>query len=141
MLSSAMREGARKQIELKDTSSEGLAFFLDLLYTGSTCSDVDSSVALEALDLAHRWQVGGLIAMVASALKRMITDKNFADIAESAVLKDLTDLKQACATFASKSANVQKNLQQGALPAAVREFLGRPSPSSSNRGAKKRRTF
>lgn len=139
MLSSGMRESTEKCIEVKDVSSKAMSFFLELLYTGATCSDVDAKSALPALDLAHRWQVDGVVAMISRALEGMLEDDNFSDIAEAAVLKGLIELKRTCATFATDSAGVQRQLNEGKLPVIVSEFLGRPTDSKTP--AKKRRTF
>merc|ERR1719401_1576987 len=139
MLYSTMREGSQKRIDLPDTSEKGLTFFLELLYTGTSTADLDTSVALEALDLAHRWQTQGVVAMLVCALKDMITDKNFATIAEVAAFKDLRELKSVCKTFASNSSHVQKQLKDGKLPRRVLELLGKPTESKTE--AKKRRTF
>merc|ERR1719335_1770952 len=72
MLSSGMRESTEKCIEVKDVSSKAMSFFLELLYTGTTCSDADARTALPALDLAHRWQVDGVVAMMSRALEGML---------------------------------------------------------------------
>lgn len=141
MLSSAMREGCQKRVEVRDASSKGVAFFLELLYTGSSCSDVDFSDALVALDLAHRWQVSGVANMTTRALAGMLTNESFAAIAESATVKGLSDLSAACTTFASTSTYVQKRLKEGNLPRPVLELLGKPSKASSSQAEKRRRTY
>jgi len=139
MLSSSMREGSQKCIDVTDTTNKGVTFFLELLYTGTSSADLDASVALEALDLAHRWQTQGIVTMVVCALKDMITDKNFASIAEVAALKDLRDLKAYCKTFASNSTTLQKQLKDGKLPKRVLEMLGKVAEAKPD--VKKRRTF
>lgn len=139
MLSSNMREGSQKLVDVSDTTHKGVIFFLALLYTGASTVEIDASIALEALDLAHRWQTQGIVTMIVCALKDMITDKNFASIAEVAALKDLRDLKMCCKTFASNSTTVQKQLKDGKLPTRVLELLGKVTESKPD--VKKRRTF
>lgn len=139
MLSSTMREGCNQRIDVKDASQEGASFFLELTYTGTSCSDVDHSVALVALDLAHRWQVDHVVAMVSRALEDMLNDSNFSIIAESAVIKELPDLKMRCKTFAANSSALKKKLKDGKMPQCVLELLGKaPEPKVQ---PKKRKTF
>lgn len=140
MLSSSMREGCEKKIDVKDASSKGVSFFLDLLYTGSSCSDVGFKEALVALDLSHRWQVGHVVTMVTGALEGMLTDESFTAISESAALKGLNDLIKSCKSFGDKSKSVQKLLKEGALPQAVLDIWGMPSKCHEV-PSKKRRMF
>lgn len=57
------------------------------MYTCSSHCKPDYKTALHALDLAHRWQVEVVTALLVEALREMITDESFAEIAEHAVLK------------------------------------------------------
>jgi hypothetical protein len=63
MLASPLIEGATKSIAIDDCAPRSATFFLDLLYTGSSemeldsASSSDATTVLEALALAHRWQV------------------------------------------------------------------------------------
>ena len=60
-----------------------------IMYTCSTQGDPDYKTVLEALDLAHRWQVEVVVPILADLLETMITDESFAAIAEHAILKAL----------------------------------------------------
>ena len=69
MLHSPMREGETRQIEVKDTSSSGVQLFLETLYTCSSRSEPTCIDVLAALDLAHRWQVNGVVIILAEVLE------------------------------------------------------------------------
>ena len=142
MLQSCMTEGSRKHIQVKDSSAAGVSLFLDLVYASSTCSEVQYKTALEALDLAHRWQVEGVVRVLEEILQGMITDSSFIDIASAATLKSLFGLEKACATFAQNSKAVRRMSQNGELPPALKKLLGHAATASDTSAAKKkRRTF
>lgn len=143
MLESAMKEGTSRRIQVKDSPSSGISLFLDVLYTSSTRADPDHQTMLVALDLAHRWQVHGVVQTLCSALCDMIDVKSFAAIAEAAVLKGLEMLVRACTSFGSQNEQVQKMRRNGALPAAVRKLLGEPEHEiiDVEQQPKKRRVF
>lgn len=44
-------------------------------------------MVLQALDVAHRWQVEVVVTILADLLQGMITDESFVAIAEHSVLK------------------------------------------------------
>ena len=50
------------------------------------------SAAEVALDLAHRWQVNGVVDMLSSALQETISADSFVAIAEAAALKGIQPL-------------------------------------------------
>eukprot|EP00930_Biecheleria_cincta_P058687 TRINITY_DN44491_c0_g1_i1.p1 TRINITY_DN44491_c0_g1~~TRINITY_DN44491_c0_g1_i1.p1 ORF type:complete len:366 (+),score=66.06 TRINITY_DN44491_c0_g1_i1:75-1100(+) len=139
MLSSSMVEGQSKCIQVETAKKNAVTFFLELLYSGTSCSDIDSSIALSALELSHQWQVDGVTMMLEGALEAMLEDANFDSIAQAAALKDLRRLKSVCVAFASKSRAVQLNLRSRNLPHAVLLLLGKEGPPKSE--VKKRRTF
>jgi len=142
MLTSAMKEGSSWLIQVTDSSSSGVSLFLDLLYTSSTREDPDHKTMLEALDLAHRWQVHGVVQTLCKALRDMIDANSFVVIAEAASLKGLETLERACAHFGSQDEQVQAMLQKGSLPTAVRKLLGEPAHADSGeQDAKKRKIF
>ncbi|CAE7691463.1 unnamed protein product [Symbiodinium sp. CCMP2456] len=142
MLTSAMKEGSSWLIQVKDSSSSGVSLFLDLLYTSSTREDPDHSTMLEALDLAHRWQIHGVAQTLCRALCDMIDAKSFAAIAEAAALKGVEVLQRKCVSFGSTNEQVQELLKKGSLPAAVRKLLGGPEPAIDvEQPPKKRRLF
>ncbi|CAE7256382.1 unnamed protein product [Symbiodinium necroappetens] len=139
MLQSCMTEGSRKHIQVKDSSAAGVSLFLDLVYASSTCSEVQYKTALEALDLAHRWQVEGVVRVLEEILQGMITDSSFVDIASAATLKSLFGLEKACATFAQNSKALQRMSQNGELPPALKKLLGHAAMASDTSAPKKRR--
>merc|ERR1711879_611522 len=96
MLSSTMSEGSQKRINITDASGKGTSFFLDLLYAGSSESDISYPDALVALDLSHRWQALVAVNILVRALTSMVSDESFAEIAEAAVSKNLVALQRAC---------------------------------------------
>lgn len=140
MLHSPMREGGTRQIEVRDTSSSAVQLFLETLYTCSsrlepTCQDV-----LAALDLAHRWQVNGVVVILSEVLEDMISDDDFLAIAEAAVLKDLTRLKESCRSFGEASQSVQDRLKTEEFPQCVLDLFAQNGPPSIAND-KKRRWF
>lgn len=141
MLTSAMKEGSNWLIQVKDSSSSGVSLFLDLLYTSSTREDPDHSTMLEALDLAHRWQIHGVVRTLCKALCDMIDAKSFVAVAETASLKGLEMLARACVHFGSQDEEVQAMLQKGSLPAAVRKLFEPAHAISGEQDWKRRRVF
>lgn len=139
MLLSAMREGSSKCVDVKSTPSKAVMFFLELLYSGTSFSEVDSTIALSSLELAHQWQVDRVVALLEHALETMLTDETFERIAGAAVLKDLSELKKACLRFARSSTEIQQKSDGGELPQVVLKFLGKSAEPKSS--AKKRRIF
>eukprot|EP00438_Fugacium_kawagutii_P020955 Skav211846 [mRNA] locus=scaffold305:845915:847355:+ [translate_table: standard] len=103
MLSSCMKEGKTGQIEVRDASSSALRLFLEILYTcSSSSSEPSCEDTLAALDLAHRWQISGVVGILEEVLQEMISEETFWAIAEAAALKDLAKLKSACKSFIGK---------------------------------------
>ncbi|CAK9010645.1 unnamed protein product [Durusdinium trenchii] len=140
MLDSSMKEGETRRIQVKDSPSRGVSLFLETLYTCSTRSEPNHETVLIALDLAHRWQVYGVVNIFAELLQEMITDANFAAIAEAAVLKDLEGVKKVCRIHGMESRAVQERLKKGLLPKMLQDLLGhKASPAASC--PKKRRRF
>ncbi|CAE7446112.1 unnamed protein product [Symbiodinium sp. CCMP2592] len=142
MLMSCMAEGASKHVQVKDSSAAGVSLFLDLVYTSSTCSEVDHKSAIEALDLAHRWQVESVVRVLEEILQGMITDSSFVDIASAATFKGLTGLEKFCAAFAQNSNALRQMSEKGELPPCLEKFLGHAATASDTSAPKKkRRTF
>ena len=142
MLETAMKEGTSRRIQVKDSSSSGISLFLDLLYTSSTREDPDHNTMLVALDLAHRWNVHGVVQTLCVALRDMIDAESFVAIAEAAALKGLQSLERACASFGAADEKVQNMLKKGSLPAAVRKMLGEADETVDiERLPRKRRLF
>lgn len=139
MLASGMSEGWKRTIEVKDASVQSVKLCLMLLYSGATTAEFSHEVALTALDLAHRWQISNVVAMLENALTEMISDETFLSIAETAKRQGLVSLMTACRKFGTDSKVVQEALEARTLPGPVLELMGalgeRPKPS------KKRRTW
>eukprot|EP00435_Cladocopium_sp_Y103_P052863 s2633_g16.t1 len=87
MLASPMKEGKAQRIKVKDTSRRAVSLFLEILYTCSVQDELDHQTAVQALDLAHRWQVDVVVAILTDLLAGMITDESFSVITEHAILK------------------------------------------------------
>jgi len=139
MLESPMKEGKAQRIEVKDTPSKAVSLFVEILYTCSVPDELDHQSALHALDLAHRWQVDVVVAILSDLLAGMVTDESFSVITEHAILKGLERLKAAAQRFGAESKKVQADLKAGRLPAAVALLFHGGSPSKSNEPKPKRR--
>eukprot|EP00438_Fugacium_kawagutii_P021078 Skav205901 [mRNA] locus=scaffold123:296449:297252:+ [translate_table: standard] len=123
MLASPMAEGKSQRIQVKDTSSSAVTLFLQALYTCSSQGDPDYQTALSALDLAHRWQVEVVVAILADLIQKLITEESFHDIAEHAALKQLDTLQQACRKFGSECAAIQDKIKKGQFPRVVQDLF------------------
>ena len=117
--------------------------FVDLLYTGSSTADVDAEATLlDALRLAHRWDVRPVVDMLERALTRQLECHNFEDLAEVAQVLELPALRRACKLLAVADVNISYQLQKRRLRPAVLELLAPPPVvASSGPAAKRRRTF
>ena len=91
--------------------------FLELVYTGGSSADpLPVPDALAALDLAHRWDVVGVVGMLERAITPLIGKTTFSEIAEAAALKDLPLLKSSCVKYAQeKSAAIDELAEKGEL--------------------------
>ncbi|CAK9031968.1 unnamed protein product [Durusdinium trenchii] len=69
MLASPMKEGQLQRIQVKDVAKREVSLFLEILYTCSTHNEPDYKTALQALDLAHRWQVDVVVMVLANLLQ------------------------------------------------------------------------
>lgn len=140
-LESAMLEGQHKRIVVADATVAVVNFFLELMYTGGSCSDVDATVALGALELAHRWQVDDVVMMTERLLESLLADGTFEQIAGAAQRMQLRGLRLACASFAARSASVKQKLRTGALPPVVLDLLAQFVPDARSAEKKRRRMF
>lgn len=156
MLQSAMIEGATKSITISDCSAKSASLFLDLLYSGTTESDLDADAGadagavttlLEALQLAHRWQIQPVVERTERELTHRISNRaSFDAIATAAQQMALPALKSACRLFAAEPSNgIDLRLQSSTnpLPQAVRDLLSPPTATGSSAppANKKRRSF
>eukprot|EP00913_Durusdinium_trenchii_P000766 g715.t1 len=132
-----LRPPAGKTIMQRSSSDpKGL---LRILYTCSTHNEPDYKTALQALDLAHRWQVDVVVMVLANLLQGMITDENFSEIAEHAVLKDVEGLKTAIQRHAAESPAVKAQLKGGHLPAAVQKLFASTASATPEQLPKRRK--
>ena len=89
------------------------------LHGGSSADPLPVPDALAALDLAHRWEVLGVVGMLERAITPLIGKTTFSVIAEAAVLKDLPLLKSSCVQFAQKrKSTVDELAEKGELSPA-----------------------
>jgi len=123
-LSSAMQEGSSKSIDVDGCPLAALHFFVELVYTGGSSENVTASVAIHALELAHRWQVDDVVSMVEKALIGLLEVDTFEETASTAQLLNLPKLKHACVSFARQSSVIQQQMQSKALPKSVMKLLG-----------------
>lgn len=139
MLGSPMKERQSQQIQLGDTSSDAVRLVLETLYTCSSQSDPDYKTALSALDLAHRWQMEVVVAILADLVAELITAESFVAIAEHAALKQLDALKKACQSFGSKNAAIKAQSKKGQFPKAVLDLFSGSKETLTSKPAKKRK--
>lgn len=112
-LSTPMQEGNTGIIRVEGVSAEAVRLCLHLIYTGTTCSDSPKpALLLQALDLAHRWQVNHVVSMLERGLANLVSGATLAEIFEAAVLKDLHVLRNVCKAFAAKDVKHQAVLAQ-----------------------------
>ncbi|CAE7882666.1 asphd2 [Symbiodinium sp. KB8] len=124
MLFGSLVEARRKTIDVKDASSSGVSLFLEVLYTGCTCNDLEWETVLTAMDLAHRWAVDYIVVMLSGILQTLINDENFVAITEAAAYKGPDTLRKACRMFGNNNKTVQAQLKAGKLPRVVQDLLG-----------------
>jgi len=139
MLGSPMKERQSQQIQLRDTSSSAVRLVLETLYTCSSQSDPDYKTALSALDLAHRWQMEVVVAILSDLVAELITAESFAAIAEHAALKGLDTLKKACQSFGSQNAAIQAQIKKGEFPKTVLDLFSGSKKTLASQPAKKRK--
>ena len=136
-----LREGSERKIEVSDSSEAAVKLFLELVYTGGTSVDpLTAADALAALDLAHRWQVVGVVSMLERAIVPLIKKQTFSEIAETAVLKGLALLSSSCVKYAQKkNAVVDELAEKGELSPAVLSLIGKSMSATGEPASKKRR--
>lgn len=125
MLRGQMQEATSKAISVPGVSVEALRYLLALIYTGFWEEDEPSAtIQLQALDLAHRWQVKhvveGLELTLISVMKQEIAaaspeqQVNLLDkVLEAAVLKELLGLRCFCQELFNKQPLFKAALMRG----------------------------
>eukprot|EP00913_Durusdinium_trenchii_P035871 g33568.t1 len=96
-----MQEAAGREVSVENVSTLAIKVLLSLMYTGSLPTDLDaqSNTILEALNLAHRWQVQYVVQILVSAAEKQLTLETFEVIAESAIRLQLENLLEICRTL------------------------------------------
>eukprot|EP00438_Fugacium_kawagutii_P035904 Skav206061 [mRNA] locus=scaffold288:80674:81153:+ [translate_table: standard] len=140
MLSSSMKEGETRQIEVRDASSSAVRLFPEILYTCSSSSESSCDHTLAALDLADRWQISGVVGILEEVLQEVICDKTLWAIAKAAALKDLAKLKNACRSFVRKASKAMQTKLKKGCPKAVQELFDGTEPPAEQ-SEKRRRRF
>mmetsp|Transcript_60659 Transcript_60659/g.112519 ORF Transcript_60659/g.112519 Transcript_60659/m.112519 type:complete len:378 (-) Transcript_60659:40-1173(-) len=120
MLRSGMQEGVNKVVPV-DCPREAVQFLLDLVYTGCSSRESPVTVLLPALDVAHAWQLSGVVAMMERALAGTLDKENFGEVAEAALLKNLEGLKVACRKYVVE--HKPSDAERQAFPRSVQEWL------------------
>jgi len=155
-LSSPMREGQTQKILVSDVSEEALRHLLVLIYTGCPDKEHSITVHLEALDLAHRWQLDHvvealemkLVKEVSDVSKFSMQDKPQDQLAlidralEHAVLKQLPNLRSACHRMVAAEQGLRDAALRGEFGCvaskALASIIREPGPGGVS---KKRRTL
>ncbi|CAJ1424377.1 unnamed protein product, partial [Effrenium voratum] len=102
MLSGCMQE-ASGRVSVENVSLAAAKVLLSLMYTGSLPLDLDaqSTVVLEAMCLAHRWQVQYVVHILVSAAEKALTPETFEPTADCAIRLQLPELLAICRSFAN----------------------------------------
>lgn len=148
-----MREGARREITLEDCSIEAVQVLVSLIYTASLPADEaepEVSTLLEALALAHRWQVQHVVEILAQAVAKRLDDvHDFEAATETALQLNLAELLAACRAFIVAHGHHMRARLRGkgfrlpAVRAEVARALGCEDPDAgvAGGGRKRRRTL
>merc|ERR1711920_35309 len=114
MLGSGFREAASSCVQVQQ-SLEGVTLLLDLIYVGM-CEEplaFDSAegqpklqATLEALELAHQWQIEHIVRSLSGVLSSKLTEDIFEPVLEMALRLHLAEVVAACQTLASKSPSI-----------------------------------
>lgn len=102
-LSSPMRERETGIIKVEGVSVEAVRLFLYLVHTGTTTAELEPTLLLDCLDIAHRWQVNHVVDMVENALIGLVNARILLPCFEAALRKDLPALRIACKSFAAQA--------------------------------------
>lgn len=110
-------------INFKDSCSSAVKLFLELIYIGGTSVGVNADVALTTLELAHRWQVVHVMAMVQNLLEDLLTEETVGAVADAAQRMQLADLQQVCRLFAYRSSTIRTRAREGSLPPELKRLF------------------
>jgi len=136
-LASPMQEGRTGVVRVEGASIDSVRLCLHLIYTGTTASAElpEPTVLLEALDIAHRWQIGHVVSMLEKQLVRLVSPETLLPIYEAALLKDMGPLRVACKAFAA----TQTAALRAELEGKLTELQARVEQGPNFPGAKRQR--
>lgn len=132
-LQAPMLEGSSRVLQVPGVSSAAVQLVLDLAYTGQLSgASGGARTELEALDVAHRWQMQPVVRLLETLLAEQLREKAgsssleaslVSEILEAALLKDLKELVSACEWLVSESEDLRSHLSTGAFgPRASRHL-------------------
>jgi len=127
MLSGYMQEASGREVSLQNVSTLAVKVLLSLMYTGSLSVDLDAEphTILEALNLAHRWQVQYVVQILISAAEKQLTMENFEAFAEASIRLQLPQLQDICRVFANtKKVELRAKFDEPSMNSMVRDFYG-----------------
>jgi len=102
MLSQGMREGDRREISVRDCSRAAVKVLLALLYTSglpAELADASADTLIEAMTLAHRWNVQHVVQMLAPAIAKVLDPQVIESAMEVAMSLNMTKLLHDCRQF------------------------------------------
>ena len=99
-----------------------MRLFLDILYTGSVHQDSDYKIVLDALNLAHGWDVQSVVQVLSETLRDQITAESISEISNAAALQGPETLQRACAAFTARNSR----MNAASLTPAALKMLGFP---------------
>ncbi|CAE7843528.1 unnamed protein product, partial [Symbiodinium necroappetens] len=147
-LQSSMCEGRTQVINALDISEPALKHLLSLIYTGcASREDLPMKMHLQALDLAHRWQVDRVVDALETKLVKQVSDdvpslsldqriQLLNDVLESAVLKQLRRLHGACRLVVSRDPRLMEAVERGAFGrVAAKDLRNDEEPRKKRRRA------
>jgi len=152
MLSAPMLEARSRIIPVPDVSIEALRYLLALIYTGSWEGQEPSSISqLEALDLAHRWQLKHVVEGLEAALAALVPREMQAlspeqqvtlldKVLEAAVLKELLELRVLCQQLFSTGPHFESAFTQGNFGEASAKYIRKIKGLQDSPGEPGRRT-
>ncbi|XP_053401194.1 BTB/POZ domain-containing protein 6-B-like [Mercenaria mercenaria] len=92
----------KTEIELKDVEKETFLLFLRYIYSDTITLNKENASAV--LEMAHYYQVSGLVKLCADFLATVITTQNCCEILTFAMFYNLTSLKTSCCSFIDSNA-------------------------------------
>lgn len=131
---SAMLQWPRKEDEVSppwvvplDDRREAVEAWRVLIYTGLPPQEgMSTDMLLDVLDLSHRWQDHLLKCgiLVAALVKRIVDSRTCGLILDTALSKDLPELRGECLAFARQSKEVRRDWELGNFSEEASRQLG-----------------